>query len=212
MLSIVIPTDPEEKDALFSKTLENLKSDLDIEIIYISKAMAPSRAERMNLGFQRSKGQIVLFHHPRSFIEKEGIYYLEQWSKQKRKPYFWGGFTHRFDRSHFLLKFTSWYSNEIRFKRKGIVYLDHCIFFSREIWSKDLPPWKIFEDTVLSSFFLEKSKPVLLNFVSTTSSIRFTKNGILYQLILNSIMKILFYLGVSNARINALYEKGLSLN
>ena len=76
MLSIIIPTDIDEPNSLFQKTLQALSASEDLEIIFVSKSEGNTRAERLNIGFQKSKGEIVLFHHPRSFIEGKGIQYL----------------------------------------------------------------------------------------------------------------------------------------
>lgn len=173
---------------------------------------AKSRAERLNIGFHKSRGSIVLFHHPRSFVEPAGIQQLIDLSEMQNREEMWGGFTHQFDKAHWLLKFTSWYSNEIRGKGKGILYLDHCIFFSRELWKQNIPHVEIFEDTLLSYNFLKKSKPVILPFKSQTSAVRFEKNGLWRQSLMNQVLKIGFFLKVPHTTMNLIYEKGLGLN
>lgn len=212
MLSIVIPTDSTEPDSYFSKTLKSIPTGSDVEFIFVSKSEARSRAERLNLGFHRSKGEIILFHHPRSFIEQGGILFLIEMSQNRNRDSFWGGFTHKFDRDHYLLRFTSWYSNQIRGKVKGILYLDHCIFFDRTLWDKDLPSVEIFEDTILSYNFKKFSRPIVLPFISETSSIRFQKNGIWKQCLLNQFLKIAFYMNINYNFLNNIYEKDLGLN
>lgn len=212
MLSIIIPTEYNEPNSFFHRTLQPFSASSDLEIIYVSKSDAYTRAERLNIGFQKSKGDLILFHHPRSFIEEKGIQYLIDLSNKKNRKLIWGGFTHKFDLEHFLLRFTSWYSNQIRAKLKGIFYLDHCIFFDRMLWKENLPHVEIFEDTILSYQLLSFAKPVLLPYISETSSIRFQQKGIWLQSILNQLLKIGFHLKINPSFMNQIYEKNLWLN
>ena len=120
MLSVVIPTANETETLFFQKSLENLKCFQDIELILIDRSEAQTRAERLNLGFHRCSGSMILFYHPRSYLDSEGIQHL----LDRQDKICWGAFTHRFDVAHPLLRFTSWYSNNIRGKIFGIYYLD----------------------------------------------------------------------------------------
>ncbi|PIK16167.1 glycosyltransferase [Halobacteriovorax sp. JY17] len=169
-----------------------------------------SRAERLNLGIESSSHELILLHHPRSLIDTKGLEYL----LENYKSIQWGGFYHQFIEEHFLLKFTSWYSNEVRGKLRGIIYLDHCIFFKKSIVKK--MPWVpevvIFEDTEFSEKLNKLHPAVIIPFLSKTSAIRFKKNGVIRQLILNIVMKLCFYMKFSDELMNKIYEKGLGLN
>lgn len=206
-LSVVIPSDDEPGIPQWTKALQTLQSVDGLEVIRVAKIEAPTRAERLNIGFHRAGGSMILFHHPRSFISRQGLLDLAAKADQK----IWGGFTHQFDHSHPLLKFTSWYSNRVR-ARRGILYLDHCIFFHRSLWTQDLPAVDIFEDTILSLNLREHGAPVLLPYVSETSAIRFQKNGVWRQAWQNQILKIEHYLGRDHQKMNDRYEKNLNLN
>ncbi len=212
MLSVVIPTDRDTNCAILEKTLSSLSKFGNVEIICVDRKEAHSRAERLNIGFHRAKGEVILFNHPRSFVDPDGIQFLINKSLDPNRNQFWGGFTHQFDVSHPFLKFTSWYSNKIRVMTRGILYLDHCIFFDRRLWKKNLPNVDIFEDTLLCYEFRKSIRPLLLKYSSTTSSIRFQKNGLLKQAILNQALKVGFHLNVSHGLMNRLYERGLGLN
>lgn len=212
MLSIVVPTDRETNCALLQMALRAFDSIGDIEVICVAKHEAPSRAARLNLGFHRAQGEIVLFHHPRSFVDPTGIRFLVKISQRPNRELLWGGFTHQFDMHHRLLKFTSWYSNRVRARLRGILYLDHCIFFDRRLWRIDLPNVDIFEDTLLSYEFRKVTMPVVLPYTSTTSAIRFKKNGIYLQAILNQLLKLAFHAHIPHSRLNRVYEGGLELN
>lgn len=212
MLSVVIPANDISSNIFLSKTLQALQNMKNVEVICVGNEEAYSRAERLNIGFHRAAGKIILLNHPRSFVDLEGIKYLVEMSLTSGGPSVWGGFTHKFDKSHWILKFTSWYSNKIRARFNGVLYLDHCIFFHRELWKKDIPPVEIFEDTLLSYHFLQHSRPKILPFISQTSAVRFSKNGVWRQSLMNQILKLGFFLKVPHATMNRIYEKGLGLN
>ncbi|EMY71107.1 hypothetical protein [Leptospira vanthielii] len=206
MLSIVIPTD-DGKNALFQKSLQDFENHTEVEILPVSFLEASSRAERLNIGFHKSKGEVVLFHHPRTYLPREAINYLIELSCQKEQKVRWGGFLHQFDKEHFLLRFISWYSNFIRFKRKGIVYLDHCVFFDRRLWQSDLKLQYIFEDTELSQKFRKITWPVLLPYPAITSAHRFEKNGIIKQSLLNQLLKLGYFLRLPSSILFSLYQR-----
>ena len=231
-LSIIIPTFNEVRHGYFKKILDELCGIEGVEIIIVDggssdgteklcKSLADrcfliqnsSRGQRMNYGYKMSKGEILLFHHPRSFISKHAVYELKK-NYAAAGQDFWGGFTHKFERNSTGLRFTSWYSNHIRRKIFGIIYLDHCIFATRNLIEKvgGFPEREIFEDTVFSRKMYKFSRPLLLKNDSITSCVRFEENGFLIQSIMNQVMKICFLCGMSDIRMNTIYEKGLNLN
>ncbi|WP_238778428.1 hypothetical protein [Leptospira bandrabouensis] len=206
MLSIVIPTDNGE-NTLFQKSLLGLENHPKVEIISINQLEGVSRAERLNIGFHKSKGDMILFHHPRSYLPKEAIDVLIELSCQKEREICWGGFLHQFDKEHLILRFISWYSNFIRCKQKGIVYLDHCIFFDKRLWNSDLKIQSIFEDTELSLKFRKVVWPNLLPYYAITSAHRYNKNGIIKQSILNQILKLGYFLKLPSSFLYSLYQR-----
>ncbi|MCR9204458.1 MAG: glycosyltransferase, partial [Halobacteriovoraceae bacterium] len=168
-----------------------------------------TRSGRLKEGLKHSKGEMVLFHHPRSFISNEGWEELQDVVGNVC----WGGFTHKFDIKGPLFKFTSWYSNQVRLKIKGVVYLDHCLFFHQSLLNpEEIMDVPIFEDTLISYKLREKRSPLLLKGTSTTSSIRFKKNGFLNQVLKNQKAKVQFHWKKNFRSINKDYELGLNLN
>jgi len=126
----------------------------------------------------------------------------------------WGAFTHQFDIQHPLLNFTSWYSNRIRGDRRGVYYLDHCLFAQKQLLLDVglFPEMHIFEDTAICLKLKRKAKPIRLPFISQTSAVRFQSNGIYRQAIKNQYMKCCYYFSGSDKKMNARYEKGIELN
>lgn len=168
----------------------------------------PSRGARLQAGIDAAAHGTILLHHPRSMIAVDGL----RWLASGGGAAGWGGFTHAFDWDHPLLRFTSWYSNRVRAGRRGIVYLDHCVYFDRKLLTRPIPPVDIFEDTELSLILRESGSPALAPFVATTSAVRFRANGLWRQALLNQGMKLSYLLGRSHRLMNARYERGLGLN
>lgn len=230
LLSVVVPTLNETKSGIFPSVLEPFIGLENIELIVcdggsedstvelaeragakIIQGDFPSRAQRINEGFKASRAEMVLINHPRSRLELLGVAYLIA-NRQNLK---WGGFTHAFDHDHFLLRFTSWYSNKARAEKRNIVYLDHCKFARREFLSKalPLPEVEIFEDTLLSRALNKVAgAPEILPFKSLTSAARFKRNGVFRQAITNQWLKLRFHLGADHKKMNALYESKLDFN
>lgn len=233
MITVIIPTHNDIKLGFLKKNLDKLSKLKFVEIIIVHRmgqdqtlkliksypelkliqTEANSRAERLNIGIKMASGKLILLAHPRSLLLYEGLSYLNQ----NIDKISWGAFTHKFDKDNLLLKFTSWYSNFIRGDLKGIFYLDHCIFFNSSILTEAeksslIPKVDIFEDTYLSKILLKKSRPRRLPFTLVTSAIRFETNGIIFQSLMNQILKLCFYLRVSPEKMNKIYEKGLQLN
>lgn len=201
MLSVVFP-DARVPD------VEALAKAGNVEVIFIDKNQAETRAGRLNLGFEKAQGSMILFHHPRSRLTSEGVMALFE----RRHEKIWGGFTHGFDRRHPLLTYTSWYSNRVRPRISGILYLDHCIFFHRDLWTEKIPEVPIFEDTLLSYNLRRHGPPVVLPFSAMTSAVRYDRNGIVKQAVMNQILKIGFHLGWSAESMNRWYERRVRLN
>lgn len=228
-LTIVFSVFNEMKLNLLDGSLRQLSTLEDVEVIVVDggssdgtvelvecypvklfKTNLTSRAKRLNFGIEKSTSDYILLNHPRSILSLDGIEYLLKNSSHLE----WGGFYHQFIEDSFLLKFTSWYSNEVRGKICSIVYLDHCIFFKKSLVTKQpiVPDVEIFEDTKLSQKFRCICPAVILPYVSKTSAIRFSQNGTIKQILLNFAMKICFYLNMSDEFMNEVYERGLGLN
>lgn len=233
MLSVIISTSDELSNSIFWETLSFLNDRSDIQSIVIinqkqcretfekiikqypnivvEHSNSNNRAARLNEGLAKSKHDLILYQHPRTYLEPDAYDYILNFGNKIH----WGAFEHQFDFSHPVLQFTSWYSNNIRLKRGLIAYLDHCIFINKKFYDiKEItiPEVDIFEDTILSQQLSKKHPPTTLPHKATTSSIRFKKNGVFRQSLLNQALKLGFYLGIDHQKMNKLYEKGLSLN
>lgn len=237
-ISVVIPVYNEISNSqYFAKILQEIGNEPNFEILVIDggsqdrtrefaskfptvtvEDIGPStRAARINRGIALATTSTIILHHPRAFVKANDIQTLAG-----HAPNFWGGFTHRFDIKNPILKFTSWYSNNIRgagysplsFNRP-ILYLDHCIFAPRDYFISigPLPDIAIFEDTVLSEKLHAKyGKGIILPSISQVSAIRFVKGGILKRGLLNQLAKIQWYLKINPEKINKSYQAKNPLN
>ncbi len=173
-----------------------------------------SRAARLNIGIREAKNDVVLLNHPRSFLTAEALDQVSHYDFSSQQ--IWGGFTHKFYNNNSpLLKFTSFYSNHVRLRLANVIYLDHCIFFSKSMLSQGEDLVKevdIFEDTYLSYKLRSIARPIRLKGHSITSPVRFESNGFFKQAFLNQKMKLQFHLGTSKIKMNKEYEKNLNLN
>ncbi len=231
MLSIILPVFNESRCNYLDRILQNLSQLDSAEIIIIDGGSTDdtvsrinnagfsvlelpdsSRAARLNYGLDAASGELIFLHHPRSLVSPDILAGLETRLGVSRPC--WGGLSHQFDLQHPLLRFTSWYSNRIRCDWRGIVYLDHCLFLHRSFVDQGyrFPAVEIFEDTRFSLQLRQKQKPIRLKDFCTTSAIRFSRNGIYRQALLNQMLKIGFWLKTSPKTMNRHYEKGLELN
>ena len=228
MIAVIISVFNEKKNTYLPKILNQFKEDAFFEVICIAGGStdgtvewlntegvfvhtlgASTRAARLNFGIQYAKSDIVLLQHPRSLISEAGIRAIKKHDKMPQ----WAAFTHQFDVPHFFLKFISWYSNQVRVKKKGIVYLDHCMLINKAVLTvTNMPDIAVFEDTALSNALRIQCQPVLLPEVVLTSAVRFLDRGIYKHFLLNQWIKILYALKVDSKKINRLYEQKLNLN
>ncbi len=226
-ISIVIPTRNENDESYLLKMSARYPSSDELEYLIIDtdskesllnrinrsdfrvlRTELQTRAERLQRGFEEAEGELIVFHHPRSLLPEEAFDHLIR----HRETLNWGGFTHQFDELSPGLKFTSWYSNKVRPRLWKILYLDHCLFFKKDLLTQKIPAIPIFEDTEISKILRASGRPQILPFVSQTSAIRFQRNGFWKQALKNQSLKIAYLLDGSPEKMNAFYEKHINLN
>lgn len=193
-------------------SIENGINEIPKPPIACVSVTATNRASRLNQGLAHCQGDVVVLHHPATILPTDG---LNQIAAAISQGATWGAFRHQFDWNHWLLRYTSWYSDEIRVRRKGIVYLDHCPFLRREILTAvgGVPEMDIFEDTALSERLCRTAgMPVLLAGQVITSARRFRQRGVYRQALMNQWLKLCYYGGVPPALMNRFYEQKTAIN
>ncbi len=180
--------------------------------VQIVRSLAKNRAQRLNDGIAISTGNIILLHHPATLLPERIVLQLIEQTLGSGGQ--WGAFRHSFDFTHWLLHFTSWYSDNVRVKQKSLVYLDHCPFIDRQLLAQigNVPDLDIFEDTVLSDRLRQFSKPLLAQGQVITSARRFRQRGIYRHAMLNQLLKICYHFNIDPRWLNLLYEQKASIN
>jgi glycosyltransferase involved in cell wall biosynthesis len=234
MISVVLPCLNETRHGYLPTILENLRlqrgekqliaalgpcqdntRDLIAQYaeVQIIDTPAQNRAQRLNAGIAACQGEIILLHHPATLLPPEtALTLIDQVLSDPAIA--WGGFQHRFDLDHWLLRWTSWYSNTQRPRRSGILYLDHCIFVRRSVLQSigGVPDMDIFEDTALSQALNRFSPPVLAAGRVITSARRFRERGVCRHACLNQLLKLMYHARLNPKHLNWLYERKSQIN
>ncbi|RZM77878.1 glycosyltransferase [Leptolyngbya iicbica] len=234
MISVVLPCVNELRHGYLPKIIENLQAQQgDQELIAVVSASsdetlavlqaaphfrvieseATNRAQRLNVGIQASQGEVVLLHHPATLLPPETA--LRQVAQAFQDPtVMWSGFRHQFDLSHWLLRYTSWYSSVVRPRWGQILYLDHCVAVRRSLLQTigGVPDLDIFEDTVLSQRLKEYGPPKILPGTVVTSARRYRDRGVLRQALMNQSLKVMYHLQLDPRWMNRLYERKAQIN
>lgn len=178
----------------------------------VIKTDAANRAQRLTLGIEASRGDVVLLHHPATLLPADALTQVRQ--LMANDTITWGGFRHSFDVDHWLLKFTSWYSTTQRPRFSHVLYLDHCIFARRDALMKigGVPDMDIFEDTALSNALSQFGPPSLAAGTIVTSARRFTERGIYKHAVLNQLLKLMYHAKLDPKKMNWLYEGKSQIN
>lgn len=226
MISIILPVLNELRHNILERALEAISNQaVEHELIVVDgdspdgtlklcsqftekiiQAGKSNRAQRMNRGAELAQGDIFLFHHPRTMLPPGALSSLER--ALDDPEVIGGGFSHSFDdQNHLLLRLTSWYSNHVR-ARRGLFYLDHCLFMRREVFEDigGFPDVEIFEDTIFPAELRKRGKVILLPEKVISSAARYRQRGVFKQMMMNQVMKIGFHFGVSPKKLNLLYE------
>jgi len=206
-IQLIIVEGGDPKEALAKISPELRQSYADFQHLSLPQS---NRAQRLNRGIEEAKHPFILLKHPRSILSSQAISHALQLSEEETP--LWGGFEHCFDSRSLFLRLTSAYSNQIRGRLRGIYYLDHCIFFHRDLLTQPIPPFDVFEDTELCLLLLQEARPKPLKGISVTSAVRYRTHGLWNQFLRNQLVKIAYFAGASHERINQFYERGLFLN
>ena len=233
MFSVVLPCFNESRHGYLPKILKNLCEQAghpqliavvspsaddtlttvqQFPAVTIIETTATNRAQRLTVGIEASVGEWVLLHHPATLLPAHNALCQAQTALAERNAV-WGGFAHRFDWDHWLLRFTSWYSTRVR-SRQGILYLDHCIFARRQVLLEvgGVPDMDIFEDTALSLALAQYGRPVIVPAAITTSARRFQQRGVYRQALMNQLLKGMYHANLDPKRLNWLYERKSQIN
>lgn len=234
MISVVLPCLNEIRHGYLPQIIDNLEGqhgakeliavvspsqDGTLEMLarspqfHVIESEVQNRAQRLNIGIQASQGDIVLLHHPATLLPSTQALTLIDQAFQDPQV-MWSGFQHQFDLDHWLLRYTSWYSNTVRPHWGRILYLDHCVAVRRSLLTDigGVPDMDIFEDTLLSQRLSQYGVPAILPGKVITSARRYRSRGIYRQALMNQALKLMYHLKLEPRWMNHLYERTTQIN
>lgn len=156
---------------------------------------APGRAQQMNLGVERSSGEVLLFLHADSILPPGSDALILQSLPQ---GYRWGRFDVRLSGSHWLLRVVERMMNW-RSCLSGVATGDQGIFIERTLFERlgGFPLMPLMEDVALSKRLKkEVGRPACIRTPLITSSRRWEQYGIVRTILLMWRLRLAWFLGV----------------
>jgi len=218
ILSIIIPVYNEKN---INKYLKKLPENCEIIVVdgdgtstietikhdnIIKTSSKKGRANQMNHGAKQATSDILLFLHADTVLPKDAPLHVEM--ALKGKEIVAGAFDLDFDTKRkslkFIAKVASWRSRKTR-----LPYGDQAIFIKKDIFEKigGYENIALMEDVnLMQKLKRKKLKIKILKQKVTTSSRKYEKNGLLYNVLRNWILLILYFLGVSPDKLAEFYK------
>lgn len=219
-ISVVIPTLNEE--AAIGSLIECLRRQSELDIIvsdggssdntaaiceaYGVKLVsgAPGRGGQMNRGAEAACGGLILFLHADSIVDPA---VWDQMREAAAEGHKWGCLTLAFTSSKGFYRRLAFFSNW-RAILLSSCYGDQGIWCEREFfWQQGgFPDYPLMEDLAFSHRLRRLQKARVLKASITTSTRRFEAGGRWKVLLKMQQLKLLYWLGVSPARLAARYR------
>jgi rSAM/selenodomain-associated transferase 2 len=169
-------------------------------VVYARRGRGP----QCNAGARVARGELFLFLHDDCTLPECTERLLE--SSFERTDAELACFRLRFDEAHWLLGAYAWFS---RFDSILTSFGDQGILIRRRHFDLlgGFPDWPLFEDVELLRRARRLSRIRKLPGAVTTSAVRFLRNGILLQQLMNGRLILLYLLGVPPSRLAESYER-----
>ena len=180
----------------------NIAQSLGVKVIL----SAPGRAVQMNAGAMAATGDILLFLHADTCLPA-GFDKMVRNALQQPKTVA-GAFALRIDAPNLALR---WVEKGVNWRSHffQMPYGDQAIFLTTEIFQKigNFPELPIMEDFELIRRLKRIGKIAIIPVPIITSARRWLKKGVLQTTLLNQIVIIAYFLGVSPERIRCWYRR-----
>ncbi|MBS3168668.1 TIGR04283 family arsenosugar biosynthesis glycosyltransferase [Candidatus Woesearchaeota archaeon] len=165
------------------------------------------RAKQMNLGAKNAKGDILIFLHADTKLQKDALTKIEK--ALEDQSYVAGAFSLRLDSKNLFLKLVSFITS-IRSKIVRIPYGDQAIFIRKNYFKKingfrDIP---ILEDVELMRSIRKNCNCIkILDEEVISSARRWNEKGIIKTTYTNRKIMFLYMLGFTPEKLVEIYKK-----
>jgi rSAM/selenodomain-associated transferase 2 len=163
------------------------------------------RGSQCNAGARVAGGDLLLFLHDDSILPRQAAAITQ--SAFAADDAQLACFRLRFDDAHWLLGVYGWFS---RFDSLLTSFGDQGILIRRSFFDRlgGFPDWPLFEDVELLRRGRRRARVLKLPGEVTTSAVRFRRNGVVRQQLINAWLILGYLLGATPTSLAERYERG----
>lgn len=157
---------------------------------------ARGRALQMNAGAAMARGDVLLFLHADTLLPERALDFINS------KVPAWGWFNVRLSGENMLFRIIETMMN-LRSRLSRVATGDQAMFVRRELFNTigGFPQIALMEDIALSKLLRKQARPTIISQPVITSSRRWQQHGIIKTVLLMWWLRLLYFMGVSPARL-----------
>lgn len=188
-----------------SPTKDTINAINDEKIISISSEKG--RAKQMNAGASIARGEILIFLHADTKLPEDAFQKIRRVLEEGR--YVGGAFYLRIDSDRAIFKLISHITSFLS-RLTRIPYGDQTIFIKKDYFNRigrygDIP---VMEDAeLMRKIKRERKKICIIRDNVKTSPRRWEEKGIFYTILINQMIRILYFLGVSPDKLTKFFYR-----
>jgi len=188
-----------------SPTKDTINAINDEKIISISSEKG--RAKQMNAGASIAQGEILIFLHADTKLPEDAFQKIRRVLEEGR--YVGGAFYLRIDSDRVIFKLISHITSFLS-RLTRIPYGDQTIFIKKDYFNRigrygDIP---VMEDAeLMRKIKRERKKICIIRDNVKTSPRRWEEKGVFYTILINQMIRILYFLGVSPDKLTKFFYR-----